>query len=160
MGEAFPASSPCAGECPGRLSWSNVFSRRIVLQNPRQGTPCVSAGGCRASIERRRPATPGRMQLPLVISQQVASPRGEVPKYGIACQFRRSVQDEPEVLFQKPLLNTPGTFSGKAIWGRTDLPVRPRQTIRIPHLLCHPNLLQEQPQTAPYQSGAGTGCHG
>lgn len=68
-----PAQNAQAGS-PGQI----VFSGRIVLQNQRQGTPCVSAGGCRASIERRRPSTPGRMQLPLVISQQVASPRGEV----------------------------------------------------------------------------------
>ena len=68
-----PAQDAQAGS-PGQI----VFSGRIVLQNQRQGTPCVSAGGCRASIERQRPATPGRTQIPVKFAQQVASPRGEV----------------------------------------------------------------------------------
>ena len=41
-----PTQNAQAGS-PGQI----VFSGRIVLQNQRQGTPCVSAGGCRASIE-------------------------------------------------------------------------------------------------------------
>ena len=120
-----PAQDAQAGS-PGQI----VFSGRIVLQNPRQGTPCVSAGGCRTSIERRRPPTPGRTQLPLVISQQVASPRGEVEVKGMelpaipAICSRTNQKSSP---LGKPLLNTPGTFSQQNHLGRTDLPVRPRR---------------------------------
>ena len=88
-----PAQDAQAGS-PGQI----VFSGRIVLQNQRQGTPCVSAGGCRASIERQRPATPGRMQIPVKFAQQVAIPGVRSrDKNGTAVNADDLLEDELEI---------------------------------------------------------------
>ena len=94
-----PAPSPCA-ECPGRLSWSNkgIFGADCPAKSATRNTLRLR-WGCRASIERRRPSTPGRMQLPLVISSRLPAPGvRSSERYGIVCNSGDLFQDEPEVL--------------------------------------------------------------
>ena len=88
-------------------------------------------------------------------------PMPKSPKRNTHASMAIMFQDEPEVLpFREAAAEHAGDILPAEPSGANRLACPPSSYIRIPHLLCHPDLLQEQPGPCAGQSGAGTGCHG